>query len=75
MNGYSTGNHILLQKCLELVDDLFAEPKNEAILGFLRFYTLRLNQNEHHSFEEKEKEFRSKMELHRELILDLCLDV
>ena len=33
MNGYSVRNQMLLQKHLELVNDLYAEPKNEEILG------------------------------------------
>ena len=33
MNGYSVRNQMLLQKYLEPVNDLYAEPKNEEILG------------------------------------------
>ena len=32
-NGYSVRNQILLQKYLEPVNNLHAEPKNEEILG------------------------------------------
>ena len=35
MNGYSVRNQVLLQKCLELVNDLYAECNNEEIVGFL----------------------------------------
>ena len=31
--GYSAKNHMLLQKYLEIVNDLYAEPKNEEIIG------------------------------------------
>ena len=33
INGYSVKNQMLHQKYLELVNDLFAEPKNEEIVG------------------------------------------
>ena len=33
MNGYSVRNQMLLQKYQKLVSDLYAEPKNEEILG------------------------------------------
>ena len=32
MNGYSIISQMLLQKYLELVNDLYSEPKNEEIL-------------------------------------------
>ena len=31
--GYSARNHVLLQKCLEVVSDLYVEPTNEEIIG------------------------------------------
>ena len=33
MTGYSVRNHMLLQKYLELVNDLYAEPNKEKTLG------------------------------------------
>ena len=31
--GYSTRNYVLLQKCLEIVNDLYVEPTNEELIG------------------------------------------
>ena len=33
MNGYSARNQMILQKFEQLVNDLYAEPKNEEIVG------------------------------------------
>ena len=33
MNGYSARNKMILQKFEQLVNDLYAEPKNEEIVG------------------------------------------
>ena len=33
LTGYSASNHVLLQKYVEIVSDLYVEPTNEEIIG------------------------------------------
>ena len=75
MNSYSVRSQMLLQKYLKRTHNLYAEPKNEEILGSFVVPCIESDPKRTAPFQDKRKEFQSKIQLHRELILDLCLDV